>query len=58
VLLLLDVCAATWKYNFNEGIYDVREYELALVLGLAALTLATTGAGPFSLDHLTFRGNK
>jgi putative oxidoreductase len=58
LVLLLDMGAAMWKYNFNEGIYAVREYELPLVLGLAALVLATTGAGPFSLDHLIFRGNK
>src|SRR5437867_189088 len=32
LLLLLDMCAAMWKYNFNEGIYAVREYELPLVL--------------------------
>ena len=52
LFLLLDMCAAMWKYNFNEGIYAVREYELPLVLGLAALVLATTGAGPYSLDRL------
>ena len=56
-LLLLDMGAAMWKYNFNEGIYAVREYELPLVLGLAALTLATTGAGTFSLDYLIQRSN-
>jgi len=58
LLLVLDMGAAMWKYNFNEGIYAVREYELPLVLGLAALALATTGAGPFSLDHLIYRGKK
>ena len=55
LLLVADMCAAMWKYNFNEGIYAVREYELPLVLGLAALALATTGAGPFSIDHLIHR---
>lgn len=55
LLLLLDMCAAMWKYNFNEGIYAVREYELPLTLGLACLAVAATGAGPFSLDHLFFR---
>jgi putative oxidoreductase len=55
LLLLLDMCAAMWKYNFNEGIYAVREYELPLVLGLASLALAATGGGRFSLDHLIFR---
>jgi len=53
-LLLIDMCAAMWKYNFNEGIYAVREYELPLTLGLAALLLATTGAGRLSLDYLIF----
>jgi len=55
---VLDMCAAMWKYNFNEGIYAVREYELPLVLGLASLLLATTGAGPFSLDHLISRSRR
>ncbi len=54
LLLLLDMGAAMWKYNFNEGIYAVREYELPLVLGLAALAVVTTGAGPFSLDYLIY----
>ena len=51
--MLLEMAAAMWKYNFNEGIYAVREYELPLILGLASLALAT-GAGMFSLDHLIF----
>jgi len=55
VLLMLDMAAAMWKYNFDEGIYAVREYELPLVLGLTALGVATTGAGLFSLDHLICR---
>lgn len=55
LLLMLDMCAALWKYNFNEGIYAVREYELPLTLGLASLAVAVTGAGPFSLDRLLFR---
>jgi putative oxidoreductase len=58
LLLLLDMGGAIWKYNFSEGLYAVREYELPLVLGLAALALATTGAGPFSLDHLILRRNR
>jgi putative oxidoreductase len=52
ILLLLDMGAAMWKYNFNEGIYAVREYELPLVLGLASLAVAAIGAGKFSLDYL------
>jgi putative oxidoreductase len=52
IVLMLHMCVAMWKYNFNEGIYAVREYELPLVLGLAALALATTGASRLSLDYL------
>lgn len=55
LLLLFDMCAAMWKYNFNEGIYAVREYELPLVLGLASLMVAATGGGRLSLDYLFFQ---
>lgn len=55
LLLFLDMCAAMWKYNFNEGIYAVREYELPLTLGLACLVVAATGGGRFSLDRLVFQ---
>jgi len=52
LLLVLDMAAAMWKYNFNQGIYAVREYELPLILGLASLVMVATGGGPFSLDRL------
>ena len=52
LLLVLDMGAAMWKYNFNQGIYAVREYELPLILGLASLVMVTAGGGPFSLDRL------
>jgi putative oxidoreductase len=52
LLLLLDMAAAMWKYNFNQGIYAVREYELPLILGLASLVVVMAGGGPYSLDHL------
>jgi putative oxidoreductase len=54
LLLVLDMVAAMWKYNLNEGISAVREYELPLILGLAALAIAATGGGTFSLDRLIF----
>lgn len=55
LLLMLDMCAAMWKYNFNEGIYAVREYELPLTLGLTCLALAVIGSGSLSLDRLLFK---
>lgn len=54
LLLVLDMAAAMWKYNLNQGISAVREYELPLILGLAALVTAAAGGGPFSLDRLIF----
>jgi putative oxidoreductase len=60
LILLLDMAAAMWKYNLNQGIYAVREYELPLILGLASLAVAAAGGGPLSLDRLIFskkRGN-
>jgi hypothetical protein len=41
-----------WKYNLNEGIYAVQEYELPLILGLASLVVAATNGGQFTLDRL------
>lgn len=58
LLLVLDMVVAIWKYNFSEGVYAVAQYELPLVLGLAALALATTGAGQYSLDGLRERRKK
>jgi putative oxidoreductase len=55
LLLLFDMAAAMWKYNLNEGIYAVREYELPLILGLASLAVSATGGGQFTLDHLIDR---
>jgi uncharacterized membrane protein YphA (DoxX/SURF4 family) len=48
------MAAAMWKYNLNEGIYAVREYELPLILGLASLAVSATGGGQFTLDRLIF----
>jgi len=58
LLLVFDMVAAIWRYNLGEGVYAVGEYELPLVLGLAALAVATTGAGALSLDHLIHRDDK
>jgi putative oxidoreductase len=40
------------------GIYDFAQYELPLLLGAAALALATTGAGVISFDAFTFESRK
>ena len=56
LLLLVDMIAAMWKFNLNEGVLAVREYELPLALAAAALVLATVGPGVISLDQPIFRG--
>src|ERR1700737_342826 len=40
------------------GIYAFGRYELPLLLGAAALALATTGAGAISLDAFTFESRR
>jgi putative oxidoreductase len=40
------------------GIYDFAQYEIPLLLGAAALALATTGAGVISFDSFTFESRK
>ena len=57
-LFLAGVMAgAIWKVHLGKGILAVGEYQFALIMGLAAFTLATTGAGPISLDRAMFREN-
>jgi putative oxidoreductase len=55
LLLFIDMGVMVWKFNLSHGVYAVSEYELPLILGLAALVMAATGGGPFSLDRLIFR---
>src|ERR1700682_871288 len=55
-LLLAGVMVgAIWKVHLAKGIMAVGEYQFALMCGLAAFVLATTGAGPISLDRAIFR---
>jgi putative oxidoreductase len=42
----------------TTGIYAFRQYEVPLLLGAAALALATTGAGVISLDAFTFQSKR
>jgi putative oxidoreductase len=42
----------------SVGIYAFGRYELPLLLGAAALALATTGAGVISLDAFTFESRR
>jgi putative oxidoreductase len=46
---------AIWKVHLAKGILAVTEYQFALIVGLAAFTLATTGAGPISIDRVILR---
>jgi putative oxidoreductase len=42
----------------SVGVYAFGRYELPLLLGAAALALATTGAGVISLDAFTFESRR
>ena len=48
---------AAWTVHRNNGFFIVKEgWEYNLVLAVAAVAVATIGAGRFSLDHLLFSG--
>jgi putative oxidoreductase len=55
LLLFLDMGVMLWKFDLHQGFYGVGDYELPLILGLAALVIAVTGGGSWSLDRLLFR---
>jgi putative oxidoreductase len=42
----------------SVGIYAFKQYEIPLLLGAAALALATTGAGLISFDAFTFESGR
>lgn len=48
---------AAWTVHRNNGFFIVKEgWEYNLVLAGAAVAVAATGAGRYSLDHLLFSG--
>jgi putative oxidoreductase len=55
LLLAVEFIFAIWKVHLAEGVLAVPEYEFALLVVSAALVLASTGAGPLSLDFLIYR---
>ncbi len=65
--LLTPVCAAgfvalmlvaAWTVHRNNGFFIVKEgWEYNLVLAAAAVSVAATGAGRYSLDYLLFSGS-
>jgi len=52
LLFTAEMAVAIWKVHSKKGYLVVNEYEFALVVGAAALALATTGPGGISLDEL------
>jgi len=53
--IAFEMGVAIWKAHLQEGILAINEYEYALALCVAALALATVGAGKASLDYAIFR---
>jgi putative oxidoreductase len=49
------MAGAIWKVHLGKGLLAVGEYQFALIVGLAAFTLATIGPGPISLDRAVLR---
>jgi len=55
LLFTIEMAIAIWKVHLTQGIYVVKNYEFPMALCVAALTLATVGAGVISLDYPIFR---
>jgi putative oxidoreductase len=56
VLLTIELGIILWKTYAGGNYFAVGSYELPLTLATACFTLATTGAGAASIDHVTFGG--
>jgi len=52
LLFVVEMAVAIWKVHSKKGYLVVSEYEFALLVGAAALALATFGPGAISLDEL------
>jgi len=52
LLFTAEMAVAIWKVHSKKGYLAVNEYEFALIMGAAALALATCGPGGISLDEL------
>ena len=58
LLLAIEMGVAIWKVHMAKGYLAVDEYQFPLILGAAALALATTGAGIISLDQILIPAKK
>ena len=58
LLLTIEMGVAIWKVHLGKCYLAVDEYQFALMMGAAALTLATTGAGLISLDEILIPAKK
>ncbi len=57
LLISIEMVIAIWRVHLPQGTFlDVQNYQLPLVLAVAAFTLAAVGAGSISLDHLIYGG--
>jgi len=58
LLLAIEMGVAIWKVHMAKGYLAVDEYQFPLIVGAAALALATTGAGIISLDEILIPAKK
>lgn len=52
LLFVCEMGVALWKVHLAKGYMAVNQYEFPLMVGCAALLLATTGPGLISLDDI------
>ncbi|MCC6982632.1 MAG: DoxX family protein [Bauldia sp.] len=55
MLAAANMAVASKKVHWSQGFYGQGGYEFSALLGLVAASLALTGPGKFSIDHLLGR---
>jgi putative oxidoreductase len=55
LLLAGEMAIALWRVHLPHGIFDVDQYQLPLILCVAAFTLLVVGGGAVSADRVVFK---
>jgi len=55
LLLATEMAIALWRVHFPHGMFAVDQYQLPLILCIAAFTLLVVGGGALSADRVIFK---
>lgn len=58
MLLTGEMVIVLWKVKFAQGVMAVGNYQIELLLAVAAFTVLVIGSGPIAIDRLLFGSKK